>query len=495
MGLLFGGLLVVLLLLGTPLFLLIGGSAVLCFVLFAGTGFSDLASSLLERIRSLADQQTLLAIPFFMLSGSIMARGDISQRLINWARALVGWVPGGLAVSGIGAFVVFAAITGSSTATLVAIGGLVYPALIKEEYSESFSIGLCTTSGSLGILIPPSIPMIIYALFNTTTKIEVEKLFLGGVGPGILIALCLSGYSMVYALRNKTPRYKFSWKELGVATRDGFWSLMLPVLILGGIYSGLFTAIESAAASAVYALIVEIYFHGGMGWRDVPKVFAETITLLGSFIVIIVMAMGLADFLTVEGIPEAAAAYITSKHLSANGFLIVINIMLLIVGCLMDVMSALMIFVPLIGPIAAAVGIDPIHLGIIFIVNLEIGYLTPPVGLNLILSASMFKKSFGQVTRYTAPFLILMVGALMVVTWVPKLTLGPLEWIYGYKPLTPDQVVPKKIDEPTPPKPDGKTKSLKDLMDETDAEEQKSEIKKEEPKKVKPLKDLMDESE
>lgn len=484
------GLLALLLILGEPLFLLIGAATVLSFVLVAGTDVVDLASSLLERIRSLADQQTLLAIPFFMLSGAIMAAGDISQRLINFARALIGWLPGGLALSSIGAFLIFAAITGSSTATLVAIGGLVYPALIKERYPESFAVGLCTSSGSLGILIPPSIPMIIYALFNTTTKVEVEKLFLGGVGPALLIALCLSGYSVFTATRVKAQRYTFSWKELVVATRDGFWSIMLPVLILGGIYSGLFTAIESAAASAVYAVIVEIYFHGGLKWRDIPKVFADTVTLLGSFIVIIVMAMGLADFLTVQGVPERAAAWITGLNLSPVSFLLVVNLLLIAVGFVMDIMSALMIFVPLLAPMADAMGIDPIHMGTLFIVNLEIGYLTPPVGLNLMLAANLFRRSFGQVTRDTAPFVALMVVCLGVITYVPKVTLGLVEWVYGYQPTEWKRPQAKDAAPAAPAQPKPGVKTMKDLLDDLDEDAPK----KPEEKKVKTLKELMDDA-
>jgi C4-dicarboxylate transporter, DctM subunit len=489
--------LLTLILLGEPLFLLIGGSAVLSFVMFGHLGFHDLASALLERIRSLADQQTLLAIPFFMLSGAIMSAGDISQRLIRWARALVGWMPGGLALSGIGACLLFASITGSSTATLVAIGGLVYPALTKEKYRENFSIGLVTTAGSIGILVPPSIPMIIYCLFNNATKVEIEKLWLAGLGPALLIAASLGAYSILIATKDKNPKYPFSLKELGAATRDGFWSLLLPGLILGGIYSGVFTAIEAAAVSVVYSVLVEVYFHGELKWKDLPKVFADTITLVGSFIVIVVMAMGLGDFFTSEGIPERAAAWITSFDLSPGMFLLAIDLLLLVVGCLMDIMSALMVFVPLIAPMAAAIGIDPIHLGIVFIVNLEVGYLTPPVGLNLFLSASLFHKSFGQVMRYTAPFVLLMLGCLAAVTWVPKVSLYFVEVVYDYKPTTPEDVrrekAKKKTLDTTPTTP--KVKSLKDLMNEADAPEEPAKAPEgAAPKKVKSLKELMDEA-
>ena len=429
MTLLFFLLLLLLIALGEPLYLLIGGSAVLCFILFSHLGFGELASPLLERIRSLADQQTLLAIPFFMLSGAVMSAGDISQRLIRFARALLGWLPGGIAISGISACVMFALITGSSTATLIAIGGLVYPALMKERYREDFSIGLVTTAGSIGILVPPSLPMIIYCLFNNSNKVKIEELWLAGLGPALLIATCLVSYSMVVAVRDQTPRYPFSIRELLIATRDGFWALLLPGLTLGGIYSGVFTAVEAAASSAVYALLVEIYFHGGLKWRDVPRIFVDVTTLVGSFIIIIVMAMGLGDFFTVEGIPDRAAAWITSLELSPFWFLLAVDLLLLIVGCLMDIMSALMVFVPLVAPMAAAVGVDPVHLGIIFIVNLEVGYLTPPIGLNLFVASTMFKKPIGEVVRAVAPFVAIMLVGVLGVTYLPAIAMAPGEWL------------------------------------------------------------------
>jgi C4-dicarboxylate transporter DctM subunit len=471
---LFVGALALLLVLGEPLFLLLGGSAVLCFVLFGDVRrLSDL-TPMVERIRSLADQQTLLAIPLFMLSGSIMAKGDIAKRLIHFARALLGWLPGGMAISGIGACLLFASITGSSTATLVAIGGLVYPALQSEKYRDDFSFGLVTTAGSIGILVPPSIPMIIYCLFNTGTKVDIEKLWLAGVGPALTIAACLGVYSMVRSAGWRIRRYPFSPRALLEATRDGFWALLLPGLILGGIYSGIFTAVEAAASAAVYAVLVEVYFHGGLRWRQIPAIFADTILLLGSFIVMIVMAMALADFFTAEGIPERAAAWIVSLHLSPAKFLLALDLLLLIVCCLMDIMSALMVFVPLIAPMAAAIGIDPIHLGVVFIVNLEIGYLTPPIGLNLFLACSLFKKGYGQAMRYTAPFVLLMLGCLCVVTWVPSVSLSLVELTYGYHRLTPAAL--KRAPEPSPagaPRPapapgQGKVRSMKELLDEAD---------------------------
>ena len=483
--LLFCLLLVVLLLLAEPLWVLLGAATLAAYVLWGDArSFNDL-DGMLERIRGLVNQQVLLAIPFFLISGEVMAKGQISTRLINFAKALVGWLPGGLAVSGIGACLLFAAITGSSTATLAAIGGLVYPALVKEKYRENFSLGLVTTAGSIGILVPPSIPMIIYCLFNTGARLEVERLWLGGVGPALLIATCLGIYAILSGRRQKVPRQKFSLRTLGVATRDGFWALLLPTIILGGIYSGLFTAIEAAAVAAVYALLVEVYFHRSLTWRQVPGVLAGVVTLLGSFMIIIIMAMGLADFLETNKVPEAAAQWIGDMHLGPWGFLLILDLLLLIVGCLLDILSALMILVPLIAPMAAQLGIDPVHLGIVFIVNLEIGYLTPPVGLNLFLSASMFNRTFPQVVRATAPFVALMLICLGAVTYVPRVSLTLVDAVYG--PSTTAPLASPASPAPAP----RKVKSMKELTDEANPDQPPAARA---PKKVKSMKELTEEA-
>jgi len=427
-----GLLLAVLLFIGEPLYMILGAATVSCFFLWE-EGYGSLAdlTGMAERIRGLADTQALLAIPFFMLSGNIMSSGKISQKIIAFARAAVGWLPGGLAIAGVFGCVIFAAISGSSPATLAAMGPAIAPALIARGYSEKFGIGLVTSAGSLGILIPPSIPMIIYCIFHTASPIEVERLFLAGFGPGFLIAGVLGIYSAVVATKAKIPLNPFSFGELGASFRDGFWALGLPGLILGGIYLGIFNAIEAAAVSCVYAVVVEIYFHRGLRWRDLPKVFAETSVLLGSFVIIVVMAMSLAEFLEVTGVPTRATEWIASMDLPAWKFLIALNLLLLVVGCLVDIMSAIMILVPIIAPMAIALGIDPIHLAIVFIVNLEIGYLTPPVGLNLFLGGAMFRKSFGYMIKASFPFVVVMTVGLVIITYVPAITLAPVRWVYG----------------------------------------------------------------
>ena len=421
-------------LVGSPLFVLIGigtlGS------LFLWSGFRDLSqyTIIIEGIRSLADSPTLLAIPFFIMSGAVMSKGHISQRLIDFAQALIGWVPGGMAMSGVIACMLFAAISGSSPATVVAIGSMMGPALILEGYQERFSHGLLTSAGSLGILIPPSIPMIVYPIVNQGAVIEVERLFASGFGPGIVMGSILMGYSFYQGIVDKVPTQPFASKKLLRAFLDGFWALMFPVLILGGIYGGIFNAVEASAISVVYAVLVEVWLHRALKLKEVPAIFGETGVFLGSFLVIMVMALALGEFLEKEEIPAKMVEWIQGKDLEYWQFLLLLNLMLLAVGMMMDILSAMFVFVPLLAPIAASMGVDPMHFGIIFIVNLEIGYLTPPVGLNLFVASALYEKGLGHVIRSVAPFVGLMLIGLALITWYPQLSIGLGNAIMGGDP-------------------------------------------------------------
>ncbi|UJR84995.1 TRAP transporter large permease subunit [Sandaracinus amylolyticus] len=423
-------------LLAEPLFVVLGAMTVVAFLLWGGRTEASQFSILIERIVSIADNEALLAIPFFILSGAIMARGQISARLIGFARALVGWLPGGMAISAVIACMIFAAISGSSPATVVAIGGMMAPALIKQGYKPSFAHGLVTSAGSLGILIPPSIPMIVYAIVNTQASIRVEELFAAGFGPGIVIGGILMGYSLFRGIVDKTPRDAFSIPQLVAATRDGIWSLMFPGLILGGIYAGIFNAIESACISVVYAVIVEVYIHRALKLDELPKIFGETAIMLGSFLVILVVAMSFVEFLEDQSIPASAGEWIRSMNLDRVMFLLVLNLALLVVGCLMDIMSAIFVCVPLIAPMAAALGIDPLHMGIIFIVNLEIGYLTPPVGLNLFVASTLFNKPLTYLIRAVLPFIAMMCVGLLIITYYPPISADFGRWIAGAPPAS-----------------------------------------------------------
>ncbi|MCZ6806138.1 MAG: TRAP transporter large permease subunit [Deltaproteobacteria bacterium] len=410
--------------LGSPLFVLIGVATLGSLFLWSGFREPVQFTIVIEGIRSLADSPTLLAIPFFIMSGAIMSKGQISQRLVDFAQAFIGWVPGGMAMSAVVACMLFAAISGSSPATVVAIGSMMGPALVAEGYKERFSHGLLTSAGSLGILIPPSIPMIVYPIVNQSAVIEVELLFASGFGPGLVMGSILIGYSFYQGLVDKIPTSPFKFKRLMTATRDGFWALMFPVLILGGIYGGIFNAVEASAISVVYAVIAEVWLHRALKLKDLPNIFGEVGVFLGSFLVILVMALALGEFLDKEEIPALMVEWIQSQELERWQFLLMLNAMLLAVGMMMDILSAMFVFVPLLAPIAAAMGVDPIHFGIIFIVNLEIGYLTPPVGLNLFVASALWEKSVGHIIRAVVPFVGLMLIGLAIITWYPQISVG-----------------------------------------------------------------------
>ena len=457
-------------LIGMPLFALVGTVTIACFLLFTQDkeGLEDLVN-LVERINELGDTENLLAVPLFMLSGSIMARGEISSRLIDFSKAMIGWLPGGLAVSAVVACMLFAAISGSSPATVVAIGAFMAPTLIKNGYKEEFAHGLLTSSGSLGILIPPSIPMILYPLINQRAGIETSRLFAAGFGPGLVIGGILAGYCIYRGIVGNSKRQPFSLKVLGEAFVDGFWSLLFPLLILGGIYTGFFTVVEASGISVVYAIAVEVYIHRALELKEIPKIVQETGVILGSLLVIMVAALAFSEFLHLERIPDVAVEWIQSLNLSPIAFLLILNLLLLVVGTLMDILSAMFLFVPLLAPIAESMGVDPMHFGIIFIVNLEIGYLTPPVGLNLFVASTLFNKPLGHMIRSVGPFIGLMFIGLMLITYFPALSVGLGNIITG--DTEPETTAPSDPGQPLPDLPDDEMPSMDDMMDEADLED------------------------
>lgn len=445
-GLLLVAALAAMVVLGSPLFMIIGAIAALCFWVYAGTdpsacttlgtdticGYDNLPAKMSE----LSTKNALLAIPFFVVSGAIMSAGDIANRLIRFARALFGFLPGGLSVATVGGCVFFAAISGSSPVTVIAIGTMMYPALVKAGYGERFSVGLVSTAGSLGILIPPSIPMLVFAIVaGGSTPIDVGELFLAGILPGLFIGGLLSLYGMLTVGRRTQDRTRFSLREVWETLREGFWAVMLPVLILGGIYSGLFTPTEAAAVSVVYALVVELFVHRKIGWGHLPKVLSESAVMMGTVLIIMVLSLALNDFLVEEKIPDAAVEWIQSMDLGLVEFLLIMNVLLLITGAFMDSISAIMVIAPLLTPIAGSMGIDPVHLAVIFIVNLEIGYLTPPIGLNLFVSSIAFKLPLGTVIRSVVPFIGIMAFGLGAVTYVPTISLGPVNVLLRDEPF------------------------------------------------------------
>jgi C4-dicarboxylate transporter DctM subunit len=412
-------------LMGLPLFAVLATVTSLALAFLAdlpSTVPNAAAYELARNMFRVLDQDALLAIPMFVLAGVIMSGGGISRRLVDLARALTGWAPGGLAVAAVAACVVFAAISGSSPATLVAIGIVMYPALVRAGYRQQFSQGLLSSAGSLGILIPPSIPMIVYAIMVPAAS--VSALFLAGVVPGLLIAAVFAAYCMRVGAREKVPRTAWSARDLGDAVRRGVWSAFLPVLILGGIYTGIFTVNEAAAIAVVYALIVETLIHRELRMRDVPRLVSQSAMEMGVILIIVMVAAGFTQFLTFAGIPDTLTAWLKRTIESPVGFLLGMNLVLLIAGSLMDSISAILILSPILAAAGAAYDIDPVHLGIITIVNLEIGYLTPPFGINLFVASALFEQPLARVLRGVVPFIALMLVALMVITFVPIVSLG-----------------------------------------------------------------------
>lgn len=409
-------LLALLTLLGAPLFTIIGAFALLGF----GEQGIDSSAVIIE-LYKIASMPTLLAIPLFTFAGYLLAESNSPKRLVDLARAMFGWMPGGLALVVLVSCAFFTAFTGASGVTIVALGGLLFPILLAEGYRERFSLGLVTTSGSLGLLFPPSLPIILYAL---VAEQSIDKLFVAGIIPGILLIIILGLYSILEGKKANVQKVPFTWPELGRSIRGAAWEIPLPFLIIGGIYSGAFTATEAAAITAFYVLVVEVFVYKDLKLRtDVPRVMKESMMLVGAILAILGTALGLTNYLIDQQVPQKLFEIVQAQVESRIAFLIILNVFLLIVGMMMDIFSAILVVVPLIVPIASQFGVHPVHLGIIFLTNLEIGYLTPPVGLNLFLSSLRFKKPVLEITRSVLVFIGLLLLALLVITYVPELSL------------------------------------------------------------------------
>jgi C4-dicarboxylate transporter DctM subunit len=333
-------------------------------------------------------------------------------------RAVSAPVPGGLAVATCLSCGLFAAIVGSSTVTLLAVGTIMYPALLKAGYPRAFSLGLICAGATLGIIIPPSIPLILYGVMTSTS---IADLFLAGVGPGLMLLVFFAIYSML--VNRRMPRGRWDGREVGASLRDGAWAILMPVLILGGIYSGLFTATESAAIAVVYALFVELVVYRKLDLRSLYRVTTDTTKLLGALFPVLMMALALNKFLTFEQVPGQLVAMLEGVLTTPVAFLVATNLLLLVVGCIMDIGSAILILAPILQPVAEAQGMHPVHFGIMMTVNLEIGYLTPPMGLNLIVAMTAFRENFGFVCRAVVPFIIIMLIGLAIVAAWPALSL------------------------------------------------------------------------
>ena len=371
-----------------------------------------------EDMWSAIDKEVLLAIPLFLICGSIMGRGQIAARLIEIIRALTAPLPGGMAVATILSCAVFAAISGSSAVTLIAVGSIAYPALIQQGYGRAFSLGALSAGGTLGVIIPPSIPMILYGV---TTETSIIDLFTAGILPGLLLMGLLTAYSLI--VNRHMPSEQFSFSRVSAAIRNGIWSLLMPIILLGGIYSGHFSPTESAAVALGYSAVVELFIHRELKVADLKATAIDTTILLGTLFPILAIAMSVNLLLTSHQAPAHLAEWMSSFITNKITFLLLVNILLLIVGCVMDMASAILILSPILLALGKAYGVDPVHLGIIITVNLEIGLLTPPVGINLIVAMSAFKENFSLIVKGVLPFIAIMVFGLLIITFVPALSL------------------------------------------------------------------------
>lgn len=378
----------------------------------------DVLVYLIEDIWTAMDNEVLLAIPMFIIAGAIMSRGSIAERLIEVVRAATEWMPGDLGIAAIGSCALFSAISGSSPATLLAVGTVMYPALLKSGYSNLFSLGAITSAGTLGIIIPPSIPLIIYGIITETSIVD---LFLAGIIPGAILTLALAAYSF-WANRH-LERPLFSAERFFKALKSGVWSMLLPVILLGGIYSGYFSPKEAAAVAVAYALFVEMFIHRDRGIWGYFEITRNTARMLGTLFPIVAVALSLKTLLAIEGVPQDFALWLQATFSSKIAFLLAVNLALLLVGCLIDVISAILLLGPILFVAAQSFDISPVHFEIIMIINLEIGLLTPPIGLNLLVAMTAFKQKFALICRSVLPFIAIMIAVLLLITFVPALSL------------------------------------------------------------------------
>jgi tripartite ATP-independent transporter DctM subunit len=404
---------------GAPIFAVLGGAAVL---LFMADGVTP-ATVLIETY-SLSVSPTLPAIPLFTLAGFILAEGHASTRMLRVFRAWFGWIPGGTAVVCAILCTFFTAFTGGSGVTILAVGGVLFPALLQEGYRDRFALGLLTTSGSLGLLLPPSLPLILYAV---VAQIPIEDLFIGGVLPGILLTAMIAAWGVREGLTTGTARHPFRAREAAAALWEAKWELAMPFVVIVSMFSGIATAVEAAALTACYALLIQTVIHRDLNIRrDLLRVFVECVLVIGGVLVILGVAVGLTNYLVGVQLPAKLVEWVRAHIESRLAFLLALNLFLLVVGWLMEIFAAIVVVVPLIVPLGAAFGIHPVHLGIIFVANLELGFLTPLVGINIFLASYRFKRPVLEVCRATLPFMAILGIGVLVITYVPWLTTGIL---------------------------------------------------------------------
>ncbi|MEW5735290.1 MAG: TRAP transporter large permease [Thermodesulfobacteriota bacterium] len=411
---------------GSPLFTIIGGAAVVLFTLEAK---QPIAAIIIEMTR-LANAPGITAIPLFIFAGYIFAESRASTRLIRLSNAFLGWMPGGLAVVTAVVSSVFTAMTGASGITIIACGGILLPSLIKDGYNKDFALGLVTASGSSGVLLVPSLPIIIYGMIART---DITQLFTACMIPALLIIFALGSMGVVHGFRHHLETQKFNWRELGAAMWETKWELPLPFVVVGGIYGGWITVSEAAAVAAVYAIVSECVIYHEIPVRQNMKITVDAMITVGAILVVLGTALGLTNYLVDRSVPQTMLEYVQRVIHNKYTFLIVLNVFLLVVGCVMDIFSAIVVVVPLIAPVALGFDIDPVHLGVIFLANLELGYLTPPVGVNLFIASLRFDVSVMKLYRVVFPFLIVLLIVLLFITYLPHLSLFLID-VLGQRP-------------------------------------------------------------
>ena len=419
--------LIFLALIGVPLFIVILASAFLGFI----SSEVELTVVAIEFYR-IVDMPVLVSIPLFTLAGYILSESGASQRMVNLIHALFGWMPGGLAIVALVACAFFTALTGASGVTIVALGALIYPALKQAGYGDRFSMGLITSSGSLGLLFPPSIALILYGIIaqqlDTAEPVLIDDLFLAGLLPGLLMLALLSMWSMWIDKKNNQHKTDMSHRDFNVAsvskaTREAIWEIPLPFVILGGIFSGYFAISEAAAVAVIYVLIVEVFIYRDISVSHLPDIMREAMILVGAIVVILGASLASTNYMVDAEVPTRLFDTIRDHIDSKITFLLLLNIFLLVLGTMLDIFSALVIMVPILLPIAVGYGIHPVHLGIIFLANMQIGYFTPPVGMNLFIASHRFKKPITELYMSTLPYMTILLIALLIITYWPALSL------------------------------------------------------------------------
>ena len=417
--------------LGAPLFSVLLGASLLGFYGLYDGELDVVLSIIPIELYRIVDTPLLVALPLFTFSGYLLSEANTSTRLVNLMQSLFGWLPSGLAIVAFIACAVFTALTGASGVTIVALGALLLPALKQAGFADKFSLGLVTTSGSLGLLLVPSVPLILYGVIaqqlNVGEPFTVVELFVAGVAPLCLMLSLLIGWTLWHHRGGKIPRISFTMEKLSGALWDARWELPLPFVVLGGVFGGYFAISEAAAVTAAYVVLAEVVLYREVAWRQLSRVAVESMVMVGGILLILGIALAFTNFLVDAEVPQQLLAFINRYIEDPLSFLILLNVLLLILGAMLDIFSALVIMVPLLLPVAVGYGIHPVHLGIIFLANMQIGYFTPPVGMNLFIASYRFKKPLTELYSATLPFLLVLLLALMLITYFPLLSLWHLD--------------------------------------------------------------------